>query len=229
MSCYLLLLHIRLIRLPLTYDYQDDDNDPESGSIITWYKDTIEQSSLSGQSSISSTLTTRGEEWYAEVTPSDGKDEGDTQLSNTVSIINSPPTASNVMINPSEPNSADDLTLVYSTSDADQDSVSVSSVRWYVNDVRESTFDDTLTISHIATRADDQWYAEIQFTDSYDLSSWYMTPPVTIESDNQPPVLESVSVESIEVNTTTDITIEYVFTDPDADHNYRCGCLLAQK
>ena len=203
--------------LTLTYDYQDDDNDPESGSIITWYKDTIEQSSLSGQSSISSTLTTRGEEWYAEVTPSDGKDEGDTQLSNTVSIINSPPTASNVMINPSEPNSADDLTLVYSTSDADQDSVSVSSVRWYVNDVREATFDDTLTISHIATRADDQWYAEIQFTDSYDLSSWYMTPPVTIESDNNPPVLESVSVESIEVNTTTDIAIENVFTDPDGD------------
>ena len=61
--------------LVLTYDYQDDDNDPESGSIITWYKDTIEQASLSGQSSISSTLTTRGEEWYAEVTPSDGKDE----------------------------------------------------------------------------------------------------------------------------------------------------------
>ena len=147
MSCYLLLLRIRLICLALTYDYQDDDNDPESGSIITWYKDTIEQSSLSGQSSISSTLTTRGEEWYAEVTPSDGKDEGDTQLSNTVSIINSVPTASNVMINPSEPNSADDLTLVYSTSDADQDSVSVSSVRWYVNDVREATFDDTLTIS----------------------------------------------------------------------------------
>ena len=203
--------------LTLTYDYQDDDNDPESGSIITWYKDTIEQPSLSGQSSISSTLTSRGEEWYTEVTPSDGEDEGDTQISNTVSIINSPPTASNVMINPNEPNSAENLTLVYSTSDADQDSVSVSSVRWYVDNVRESTFDDTLSISHIATRTDDQWHAEIQFTDSFDLSSWYTTPPVTIESNNQPPVLESITVDSIEVNTTTDIMIEYGFTDPDGD------------
>ncbi len=73
--------------LTLSYSYSDPDGNPESGTVITWYKDSIAQpqGTIPGKV-VSSSLTAKNEQWYAEVTPSDGQDSGQTITSNTVTI-----------------------------------------------------------------------------------------------------------------------------------------------
>ena len=72
--------------LMLSYDYLDVDNDEESGTIITWFKDGVEQEEFTGQLIIPASATVCNEEWYVEVTPNDGELLGEFVASNTVLI-----------------------------------------------------------------------------------------------------------------------------------------------
>ena len=60
--------------LTLTYNYQDSDNDPESGTQIRWYKDGQLISSRNDQMTVPSSMTAKGESWNVTVTPNDGTD-----------------------------------------------------------------------------------------------------------------------------------------------------------
>mgnify|MGYP000188589535 CR=1 FL=1 len=78
--------------LVLSYDYFDLEGDDESGTIITWFKDGVEQLEFSDQLTIPASATACDEEWYTEVTPSDGELFGQPVNSNTVTICdNTPP------------------------------------------------------------------------------------------------------------------------------------------
>ncbi|MBN1596662.1 MAG: hypothetical protein JW894_00045, partial [Bacteroidales bacterium] len=76
--------------LLLTYEYVDPDGDPESGTLIKWFKNDIHQSALDGQMTVSSDLTEVGDTWYVTVCPSDGLLFGDEVASNTVTIDSQP-------------------------------------------------------------------------------------------------------------------------------------------
>ena len=84
--------------LTLSYSYSDPDGDSESGTVITWFKDGIalQQGAVPGKI-VSSSLTSKNEQWYAEITPSDGQDSGSTITSNTVTIQNTPPSLSTLV------------------------------------------------------------------------------------------------------------------------------------
>jgi hypothetical protein len=84
--------------LSLSYVYTDIENDPESGTEITWFTNGVEQESFSDLLVVPSSATNCGEEWYAFVTPSDGIDIGEPVQSNRVTICgsNSPPVWSEI-------------------------------------------------------------------------------------------------------------------------------------
>jgi len=69
-----------------SYDYSDDDGDPESGSEIRWYKDDVLQTALNDTLTVSSGNTSIGEVWYFTVRPSDGTDFGSLQTSPSVTV-----------------------------------------------------------------------------------------------------------------------------------------------
>ena len=79
--------------LELSYIYTDIEGDPESGTVITWYKNGVEQGEFADQLTIPSSATLCDEVWHAIVTPSDGTDVGESEESNHVTICgeNSPP------------------------------------------------------------------------------------------------------------------------------------------
>ncbi|MDZ7837397.1 MAG: hypothetical protein U5N58_05295 [Actinomycetota bacterium] len=93
------ILHKLTDNLSLNYGYYDQDGDTEDGTIISWYRAGTEDPVVTGtvvpgdQSAkvLSSSNTSKGEQWYATVQPKDGQDPGEIYTSNTVTILNSAP------------------------------------------------------------------------------------------------------------------------------------------
>ena len=143
--------------LVLSYSYSDPENDPESGTEIVWYLDSqaLPAGTITG-TTVPTSQTQKGQQWYVEVTPSDGTNGGSTQTSNTVTIQNTPPDLTAVEITPQSPDESEDLSVSYSASDADQDSL-ITTIYWYLDGVRITEFDDDTTIPSIATREGDEW------------------------------------------------------------------------
>ena len=73
--------------LTLSYQYNDNDGDPESGTTIQWYVNGAVNTAHDGKSTIAASLTSPGQTWKAEVTPSDGTDAGQAVMSNEITIV----------------------------------------------------------------------------------------------------------------------------------------------
>ena len=76
--------------LTLAYTYSDQDGDLEAGTSIHWFKNGGHQTQFNDQLTISKTHTTRNDDWWAKVTPSDGEDVGGEVQSNIVTVFNAP-------------------------------------------------------------------------------------------------------------------------------------------
>ena len=70
--------------LNLSYNYFDVENDEESGTIITWYRNGFEQEEFSNQLTVPASATACDEVWYATVISSDGELFGEETSSNEV-------------------------------------------------------------------------------------------------------------------------------------------------
>ena len=177
--------------LSLSYNYNDGDGDLESGTQVQWYKNSVEDTSIPNQNTVPSSLTSKGDSWYAMVTPSDGTNQGSVVQSSIVTILNSAPVASGA-ISPSTPMDDDDLTLSWSGSDVDTDSTTLVSIEWYVDGSVVETFDNVTTIPTIAIRSGDVWHAKVMVNDGDTDSAWFTVPSVTVGSTNSAPVMTSV-------------------------------------
>ena len=75
-----------------SYNYSDPESDPESGTEIRWYKNSVLQSVYNNLLIIPSSATSRGEKWYFTVKPKDELSFGALQTSANVTIQNTAPT-----------------------------------------------------------------------------------------------------------------------------------------
>ena len=203
--------------LVLSYTYTDPENDLESGTVIQWFKDGVEQTSLSGLT-VSSSETAKGQEWSATVTPSDGSDPGTSVSSNVLTIANSVPTVTTPSLNPTEPTEDDTISFTSSTFDADADAVGYD-VRWFLDGVLIPELNDVETLPAYATRDGDSWVVEIRANDSEDVSQWVSSQSVTIGSGqvNTPPAANTVQLSPGPHFTTDDFTVSYTYADADGD------------
>ena len=69
-----------------SYDYSDEDGDPENGTEIRWFKDDVLQSAYNNALILPSYATAEGEIWYFTVRPKDGIDFGELRTSSPVTI-----------------------------------------------------------------------------------------------------------------------------------------------
>jgi hypothetical protein len=203
--------------LTLSYTYQDQDGDSESGTKIRWYKDGQLISSRNDQTTVPPSLTSKGETWNVTVTPSDGTDDGTPVHSSNLLVVNSMPMITSAEITPEDALESDDLSLIHSSSDADNDVRTVSATEWYVDGSKVTAFDGDTTIPSVAIRDGDVWYAKIKVNDGEVDSDWFTTQDVTIGSDNTPPVLQSVSISGGPFTTVDDIQATAQATDADND------------
>ena len=206
--------------LTLAYSYSDPDGDPESGSIITWFKDGIalQQGTIPGKV-VSSTLTSKNEQWHAEITPSDGQDSGSTITSNTVTIQNTPPAFSTPSISPAQPSSEDDLSFTFSASDEDQDTITAE-IRWYLDGQLVSELNDESTVASLATRDGDEWYVEVRVSDGEETTVWKTSQTVVIGLGgpvNNQPTVDSVEIQPLNPTTIDSLVVNFNSNDLDGD------------
>jgi len=74
------------------YNYSDPESDPESGTEIRWYKNSVLQSAYNDLLTVLASATSKGEKWYFTVKPKDGLSFGNLQTSANVTIQNTAPT-----------------------------------------------------------------------------------------------------------------------------------------
>ena len=205
--------------LTLSYSYSDPDGDSESGSEITWYRDSqaLPSGTIQGLT-VPSSETMKGQEWYATVRPSDGSDYGNIVTSNTVIIENTPPSLTMPTISPSSADEDDDLTVSYTANDDDQDQLTIE-IRWYLDGVLIAEFNDDPTIPSIATRQGDEWRVEVTVSDGDDIesrSSQILTIGGVVQPNN-PPEITSAIITPNQPTTINDIQLIYTTQDLDND------------
>jgi len=156
----------------------DPDGDPITYT-YEWYKNDVIQTGLTNNT-VSHSETSKGETWKCIVTPTDETENGPTD-EDSVTIMNSPPTASNVRITPPSPFTEDDLTGSYSFSDADEDAESGTEIRWYKDSVLQAVYNNVLTIPSEATSKDEEWYFTVRPNDGTDFGNLAKSNEVTIQ------------------------------------------------
>ena len=205
--------------LVLSYTFDDADGDNEAGSTIQWFKNSVLITSLNGMMSVSSSQTEKGENWNAEVTPSDGTDFGTIVASSSITIGNSAPLLSSVSIGISNPSTTDDLSVVNTSSDADTMDVLTYEYQWYLDGNIQSSLDGLSPLPSFATRDGDSWEVEMRVSDGTDASAWLKSSAVVIGSTttNTPPVVDSVGITPSKPTTDSDITATVTSSDADMD------------
>jgi hypothetical protein len=206
--------------LSLSYAYNDADNDPESGTIIDWFRDGV-QVTNSG-TTVAPSLTAKNQEWYAVVTPSDGMDAGTSVTSNTLVIANTIPTIGSPTVLPSSPETDDDLSYSASASDADQDILTYET-RWLLEGSVISDLDNSQTVPSYATRNGENWSMEVRVDDGEATSSWQAAQTVQIGSvvQNTPPEVMTIDISPLTPTTTDALSVAYVYDDADNDAEVR--------
>ena len=205
--------------LVLSYTFDDLDGDTEAGTTIQWFKNSVLETSLNGLMLVSSSQTEKGENWNAEVTPSDGTDFGTTVASSSITIGNSAPILSSVSIGIASPGTTDDLSVVNSSSDADSMDTLTYEYRWYLDGNLQSSLDGLSPLPSFATRNGDSWEVEIRVSDGTDTSSWLKSSAVVIGSTttNTPPSVDSVAITPSNPTTGSDLTPSVSASDADMD------------
>ena len=205
--------------LTLSYTFDDVDGDTETGSTIQWFKNSVLETSLNGLMSVSSSQTEKGENWYAEVTPSDGTDFGTIVASSSIIIGNSAPILSSVSIEISNPETTDDLAVVNSSSDADSMDTLTYEYRWYLDGNLQPSLDGLSPLPSFATRNGDSWEIEMRVSDGTDTSAWMKSSPVVIGSttSNTPPSVDSVTITPSNPITETNLAVTVISSDADMD------------
>lgn len=202
--------------LIVTYTYSDPDNDSESGTIFSWYKDDVEQVPQSGNV-VSKALTVKGEVWFVRVSPSDGNDVGEPNESNSLTILNGAPSITVASISPNKPTVDQALSLSYTADDPDGDPTTITGIRWFVDGSKVDTLDDENQVSAIATRAGDSWQAQIMVGDGESNSDWFTTDSIAINGTNTAPVVDSVTINPISPTTIDDLDADWAFSDAESD------------
>jgi hypothetical protein len=159
--------------LTANYDYHDADGDNETGSTIRWYKNGELQENLNDMVTVGAGNTTKGEFWKFTVQVFDGEAWSIIYTSQTVSILNSAPTISNFDFSPVDPKTDDDLSISYDFNDDDNGDLEFGTIiRWYRNNVLQSTYNDSVTVDKALIVKGDIWNVSIKVSDGNNYSTW---------------------------------------------------------
>lgn len=138
--------------LQLSYSYYDEDEDKESGTIIRWFINGIQQRQFDNLLLIKSEFLQINDVWIADILPSDGYEYGGRETSPMVKVSTASVEVEEAKILPLSPNENDILKAEYVFSDVlEQDD---ATIRWFINGVLANTFNDKQYIRTLLSPGD---------------------------------------------------------------------------
>ncbi|MES2641108.1 MAG: hypothetical protein V4850_16590 [Myxococcota bacterium] len=163
-------------------------------------------------STLTGTYFDGGDTVYCRVTPTDGTTAGTASNSNTVTIGNTAPVLSAVVLTPASPTVASTLTCTPTATDADGDTISYG-YAWYVNSAAIAATSATLTATSFD--AGDTVYCRVTPNDGTTAGTASNSNTVTI--DNTAPVISAVTLTPTTAYEANTLTCTPTATDADGD------------
>jgi hypothetical protein len=166
---------------------------------------------------VSSSLTTKGEEWNFTLQVFDGEDYSITYNSSTVTILNLAPTVSGLTIT-SNPYNTTDLEASWTFVDDDSgDSQADYYIQWYKDNALQTNLDNKTTVEAANTTKGEQWNFTLQVFDGESWSIIYNSS-IAVILNSAPTITGSATFnKTISVLETDTLNITYVYNDPDFD------------
>jgi hypothetical protein len=200
------------------YTWADNDTtDLELGTEIIWFKDGILQGSLNNSLIVGASYTMEGQKWYFQVRPSDGEDYGAwVSCSANVTIVNTAPSANNLVLTPSDAKTGNDLSATYSWLDNDTlDSQSGTEIRWYKDGTLQPALNDSLVILAGNTSKGEVWHFQVHPSDGESFGSW-ISCPINITIENTLPSAINLILSPSTPKTGNTLTATYTWVDADS-------------
>jgi len=195
------------------YDYYDDDGHLQVDYEICWYLNGILQPTLNHSLVVDYALTAKNQEWNYSLRVFDGLNWSIQYNSDTVTILNSPPTVQEISIT-SSPTTVVNLTAAWVFNDPDNDIEVDYIISWYIDGSYNSTYDNLTTIPFTATTKGEVWNYTLQVFDGETYSSLYSSSAVTIR--NTPPTASALTLTA-NPTTADNIVANWVYNDLDND------------
>lgn len=173
----------------LTVSFLTESKDPDGDTVsyaYRWLNDNVVQEELT-EATVPAAATAKGESWSVLVTPHDGENEGPNAKADAVAIGNTPPSVT-VTLSPSIPKATDDLLVTATSTDADEDTVSLT-YAWTKNNNTTTLVGHTIPASETARH--EQWVVTVTPNDG-DGDGAAVTAEVTV--GNTAPVLDNVTI-----------------------------------
>jgi hypothetical protein len=199
-----------------TWDYNDNDNDSQSPWLIHWYKDGDLQPLLNDSKTISSSLTSKGEDWNYTLQVFDGSDYSIVYNSSITTILNSLPTASGLTITLTPYNTTDLMISWTFGDDNTGDNQDSYEIRWYRNGMLQSNLNDNITIEADNTTKGEEWNYTLRVHDGETYSIYYNSTTVTI-LNSEPTVTGYIIENAGNLRTTDNLVANWTFSDLDLD------------
>ncbi|MHA2032681.1 MAG: hypothetical protein ACW99Q_25195, partial [Candidatus Kariarchaeaceae archaeon] len=214
---------------------KDGDTQPVNSSIIRWYMNGSLQSAYNDMKIVSSSATSKNQNWWFNLSVYDGSEYSVVYTSPIKTIVNSVPVASNVAIE-GTPRTTDILNATWDYSDADFDGQASYRIRWYMDNGTgfslQGQFNDSFSIVPGFTAKGQVWNFTLEVYDGTNYSLLYTSPTKTIV--NSVPTANTLTLTTDPV-TTINLVANWTYADVDNDSQslawrvrwYRDGLLVS--
>jgi hypothetical protein len=166
----------------------DADGDSIGTMEVRWYKNNVLQPAFNNTFTIPAAWTNRSETWNASIRLHDGWEFGPQVWCPSVIIGNTAPAASAVRITTASPVEGASLDMTYLFTDVDGDSRQAPQVHWYVDGVRQATYDNLTALPSSVTNEGEHWSVGILPYDGSDYGTEQVSTAVTIAAEPAPSI-----------------------------------------
>lgn len=201
--------------LDATYAYADIDGDSEAGSQLRWFRNGVEQPALANLHTLPGGTASRGEVWHFSVSPGDGSALGTAVLAPVLTIRNTAPVASALVLAPAPPRVTDALKATWAYADDDGDTASGSEVRWFRNGVEDDSLFQASSVPQAKLVKGAQWFFTVRPKDGSDFGATVTSATVTIA--NSPPSVSGLFISPTVPLVGQSLSVNYSYADADGD------------
>ncbi|MHA2101519.1 MAG: LamG-like jellyroll fold domain-containing protein, partial [Candidatus Kariarchaeaceae archaeon] len=170
---------------------------------------------LNGTEYINNSILMKSGTIFFEITANDTYNNIFTSSLHSGNVANKAPTVGNLTFSPVIVTSNDSLTLNYDFSDIDDDLESGTEIRWYKNNILQSSLNDTTIISSSVLFKGDQWHTTVKPKDGALFGNTINSSSIII--GNTIPEVSNVQINPSTPINTTALSVSYDFSDLDSD------------
>ncbi len=201
--------------LTLSFNSVEDlDGDPVMQRVY-WYRNNVLQPQWNDSIVVPACWTNKTDQWNASFQLFDGWETTPLAWTDTVTISNSSPVVTNLVIAPLVPLRGEGFSLSYQFSDLDGDEEQGTAIRWYRNGLLNPTFNDQKTIPANVTVRGEWWYASVAPRVAGETGTEMASPSVCI--GNTAPNASNIAVSPAAPTGVTELTLTYDYVDADGD------------